>query len=76
VKIKNSYIKLYPKLKQLRLKKGLTQEEFAEKAGFTYKFYQQIEAGRKKQIWVETIDRLAAAHKMETWKLLYLAAKK
>jgi hypothetical protein len=35
-------------LKELRQRHGLTQEEFAEYAGISYKYYQQIEAGRKK----------------------------
>jgi transcriptional regulator with XRE-family HTH domain len=36
---------------------GLTQEEFAEHAGLSYKFYQQIESGRKKQVWLQPLDR-------------------
>lgn len=36
----------------------------------SYKFYQQIESGRKKQVWLETIDRIAAGFGLETWELL------
>ena len=36
----------------------------------SYKFYQQIEAGRKKQIWLETVERLAAGFGLEAWQIL------
>jgi len=58
------------RLRQLRLRHGLTQEQFAEAAGIGYKFYQQIESGRKKQLWLETLDRLAAGFGLEAWQLL------
>lgn len=58
------------RLKELRNQSGLTQEEFAQIAGFSYKFYQQIESGRKKQVWLETVNRLANAHGLEIWQLL------
>ncbi len=48
----------------------MTQEQFAEAAGISYKFYQSIEAGRKKQIWLDTVGRLAAAFGLEAWQLL------
>jgi transcriptional regulator with XRE-family HTH domain len=58
------------RLRLLRQRHGVTQEEFAELAGVSYKFYQQIEAGRKKQIWLETVERLAAGFGLEAWQLL------
>lgn len=61
---------LYKRVRKLRKDLGLTQEAFAEKANFGYKFYQQIESGRKKHILLETVDRLAAAFGLETWQLL------
>lgn len=39
-------------------------------AGFNLKFYQQIEAGHKKQIWVETVERLAEAYGLALWEFL------
>ncbi len=39
-------------------------------AGFSYKFYQQIESGRKKQIWMKTVERLASAYNLQIWELL------
>lgn len=66
----NSFPLLYKRIRRLREELGLTQEEFAEKAGFSYKFYQKIESGRKKQIWLETVDRLAEAFGLETSELV------
>lgn len=63
---------LAERLRQLRMRHGLTQEQFAEIAGISYKFYQQIESGRKKQLWLETVDRLAAGFGLEAWQLLGL----
>lgn len=62
--------KLLKRLRDLRLEKGLTQEEFAEQSGISYKYYQAVEAGRKKDLRLSTIERLAKAHGMETWELL------
>jgi transcriptional regulator with XRE-family HTH domain len=58
------------RLKLLRQRHGLTQEQVAELTGLAYKHYQSIEAGRRKQIWLETVDRLAAAYQLETYQLL------
>ncbi len=61
---------LAQRLRLLRRARGLTQEQFAEHAGLSYKFYQQIESGRKKQVWLETLDRIAAGFGLESWQLL------
>jgi len=65
-----SLIALGAKLRELRTRHELTQEEFAQVAGIGYKFYQQIETGKKKQIWLSTIERLASAYSLEAWELL------
>lgn len=49
-------------LLDLRLKSGLTQEALAERAGITYKYYQAVEAGRKKDLRLSTLTKLARAH--------------
>ena len=38
---------LLKRLKALRVERGLTQEQFAEASGISYKYYQAVEAGRK-----------------------------
>ena len=58
------------RLRQLRHRHGLTQQEFAELAGLGFKFYQQLESGRKKQIWLETIVRVAEPYGLEPWQFL------
>jgi transcriptional regulator with XRE-family HTH domain len=63
-------LELAQRLRWLRQCLGLTQEQFAEQAGLSYKFYQQIESGRKKQVWLETLERIAAGFGLESWQLL------
>jgi transcriptional regulator with XRE-family HTH domain len=63
-------LELAQRLRWLRQCLGLTQEEFAEHAGLSYKFYQQIESGRKKQVWLETLERIAIGFGLESWQLL------
>lgn len=62
--------RLIANLKALRLRYDLTQEEFASIAGFNYKYYQEIESGRKQQVLLETLDRLAAAYGVEPGELI------
>jgi len=62
--------RLLGRLRALREARGLTQEQFAEQSGISYKYYQAVEAGRKKDLRLSTLDRLAKAHGLETWQLL------
>lgn len=57
-------------LKQLRRIYGLTQEACAERAGMSYKYYQAVEAGRKKHLRLTTVERLAKAYDLEVYHLL------
>ncbi len=61
---------LADRLRQLRVRHGLTQEETAELVGISMRFYQLLESGRKKQVWLETVERLAAPFGLEVWQLL------
>ena len=61
---------LLKRLKGLRERFGLTQEKFAELSGISYKYYQQIEAGRKPDLRLSTLERLASAYHLEAWELL------
>ena len=49
---------------------GLTQEAFAELSGISYKYYQAVEAGRKRELRLSTLERLASAYDLEVWELL------
>lgn len=57
-------------MRELRQKHGLTQQELAELADMSEKFVQQIEARRKKEIWVSTVERLASAFSLELHEFL------
>jgi transcriptional regulator with XRE-family HTH domain len=57
------------RLKQLRTIRGLTQEAFAELAGISYKYYQAIETGRKPDLRLSTLERLAKGHGLEVYDL-------
>ncbi len=62
--------RLLAKLRELRVARGLTQEQFAEQAGMSYKYYQAVEAGRKRDLRLSTLERLATAHGLEVWELM------
>ncbi len=51
--------RLLARIRQLREAKGLTQEAFAEKAGLAYKYYQHVEAGRRRDIRISTLIKMA-----------------
>ena len=56
-------------MKQLRLALNLTQEKFAERAGLDYKYYQHIEAGRRQNLTMDILTKLAAGCGMELREL-------
>jgi transcriptional regulator with XRE-family HTH domain len=51
--------RLLARIRELREAHGLTQESFAERAGLTYKHYQQVESGRKFDIRISTLIKMA-----------------
>lgn len=51
--------RLLARIKQLREANGLTQEAFAEKVGLAYKYYQHVEAGRRRDIRLSTLVKMA-----------------
>lgn len=61
---------LLKRIRQLRRDRALTQEAFAEVAKISYKYYQAIEAGRKIDLRLSTLERLAHAHGLEVWEFL------
>jgi DNA-binding XRE family transcriptional regulator len=62
-------IKLLTRLKELRKFHRLTQEAFSERSGISYKYYQAIEGGRKRDLRLSTLERLAKAYGIELWQL-------
>lgn len=61
---------LLQRLRELREAHALTQEAFAERCGFSYKYYQAVEAGRKRELRFSTLERFANAYGIEIWQLL------
>ncbi len=53
----------------LRKTFGLSQETFAERAGLKYKHYQSVEAGRKLDLKLPTVEKLAKACGLELAEL-------
>jgi transcriptional regulator with XRE-family HTH domain len=67
---------LLKRLRELRQRDGLSQEAFAERAGMSYKYYQAVEAGRKRNLRLSTLEKLAGAYELEVWQLLSPSAPK
>jgi transcriptional regulator with XRE-family HTH domain len=61
---------LVQRLKELRKIHHVTQEQFSERTGISYKYYQAIETGVKKELRISTLERLADAYGIEVWQLL------
>jgi transcriptional regulator with XRE-family HTH domain len=62
--------RLIVRLRRLREAHGLTQEAFSEVSGISYKYYQQVEAGRKPELRLSTLERLAKPYGIEVYQLL------
>ncbi|MBM3851528.1 MAG: helix-turn-helix transcriptional regulator [Verrucomicrobia bacterium] len=67
--------RLIARVRRLRLAHKLTQKALAEKAGLGYKYYQHVEAGRRRDIRLSTLEKLAKACELELWKLVNLDAE-
>jgi transcriptional regulator with XRE-family HTH domain len=66
----NTLAILLKRLRELRRRHALSQEAFAEYTGMSYKYYQAVEAGRKRNLRLSTLEKLAAAYGLEVWQLL------
>ncbi|MCW5549564.1 MAG: helix-turn-helix transcriptional regulator [Opitutaceae bacterium] len=62
--------RLMARVRQFREASGLTQEQFAERAGLDYKYYQHVEAGRRPNPELITLLKLAKGTGRELWELL------
>ena len=61
---------LLERVKALRLSLGLSQEAFAEKVGLGYKYYQSVEAGRRRDLRLSTLEKLATGCSLKLCDLL------
>jgi transcriptional regulator with XRE-family HTH domain len=57
-------------LKQLREKRGLTQQALAKRAGIAQGYLSELEAGREKNPGIETLRKLAKALKVSVVELV------
>ena len=62
---------LATKLKALRAKSGLTQEQVAERTGIGYKFYQKLEYGNSTAVRIVTAEKICDAYGIELWEFFY-----
>lgn len=51
--------KLAKRIKELRLERGLTQEEVAKRAGIKYKYYQEYEGKNPRDMRLSTMEKIA-----------------
>jgi transcriptional regulator with XRE-family HTH domain len=63
-------VHLLKRLKTLRKKHELTQEQFAELSGIGYKYYQAVEGGRKRDLRLSTLERISDAYGIQVFQLL------
>ena len=63
-------IKLANRIRELRKKKGLTQEKLSELAGIDYKHIQLLESKNPPAAKLDTIEKLAEAFNISPSKLL------
>ena len=63
-------LKLGKKIKELRKKRGYTQDKLSELANIDYKYLQRIEGKNPPNIKLETLERFAKALKTTPSKLL------
>jgi transcriptional regulator with XRE-family HTH domain len=66
----SAIVNLSANVRRLRIARGLTQEQLAERAGTGYKHLQRLEGGIAKGLHFRTLDKFAKALKVEAWELL------
>ena len=57
------------RIRELRKRSGLTQEQLAEKSGLDYKYLQSMEGKTPPNLKLETIEKIARALKITPAKL-------
>jgi transcriptional regulator with XRE-family HTH domain len=61
---------LIPRLRALRKHHKLTQEKFSELSGIAYKYYQHTESGRRVDLRLSTLEKIATAYGVGLHELL------
>lgn len=66
----NIRLKTAKRIKELRRKRGYTQEKLSELSGIDYKYLQRMEGKSPPNIKIETLERLAKAFQIPVSRLL------
>jgi transcriptional regulator with XRE-family HTH domain len=66
----NIRLRTAKRIKELRRKRGYTQERLSELTDIDYKYLQRIEGKNPPNIKLETLERLAKAFRISVSKLL------
>lgn len=66
----NVRLKLGKKIKELRQKRGFTQEKLSEVAAIDYKYIQRIEGKNPPALKIDTLERIAKAFNIPLAHLL------
>lgn len=61
---------LIARLRELRKRHSLSQEQCSELAGIGYKYYQMVEGGRRIDMRLSTLQKLAAGYGIQVHELL------
>jgi transcriptional regulator with XRE-family HTH domain len=70
--VENINIKFGKKLRELRRKKKLTQEELAQASGLDYKYIQRLEGKKPSSPTLNSLEKLAKAFNISMPSLLKL----
>ncbi len=66
----NIRLRIGDRIKELRKKRGMTQEKLSEAAVIDYKYLQRLEGKKPPALKVDTIEKLAKALKVKPGELL------
>lgn len=59
------------RLKEFRVRHGITQEEFAKRAKLNYKYYQSVEAGRRgAAMRITTLEKIVKPYGIKPHQLI------
>jgi len=61
---------LIARLRELRKRYAFTQEKVSELSGVSYKYYQQIEIGRRIDLRLSTLEKISGAYGIGVHELL------
>ena len=67
----NIRLKLAKRIRELRKKQGLTQEELADLSGIDYKHIQLLESKNPPAIKIDTLEKIAKAFRVSCANLLH-----